>query len=143
MPYLSVGYTFSYDKYCKKTVRQFSYSSSFNISILCDKSTGYSLCTQSLQNHVLKLISSCFWQKATAIIVGWSKGHMCNNHSMHYTESLKLCNFYSIRVICACPAGCTPLLYCKDVHKYDPSGQFIAETLPLSWTTGLKVLQMC
>jgi len=84
-----------------------------------------------------------FWQKATDIVMGWSKGHMCNNHSMHYTESPKLCNFCSIHVICACPAGCTPLLYHKYVHKYDPSGQYIAETLPLSWTTGLKVLQMC
>jgi len=62
---------------------------------------------------------------------------------MHYTKSPKLCNFYSIYVIGTCPAGCMPLLYCKDIHKYDSSVQFIAETLPLLWTTGLKVLQMC
>jgi len=84
-----------------------------------------------------------FWHRATAVTVGWFKGHTCNNHSMHYTKSPKLCNFYSIYVIGTCPAGCMPLLYCKDIHKYDSSVQFIAETLPLLWTTGLKVLQMC
>jgi hypothetical protein len=40
-------------------------------------------------------------------------------------------------------AGCAPLLYCKEVHKYASSVQFIAETLPLLCKTGLKVLQMC
>jgi hypothetical protein len=95
--------------------------------------------TQScFQIGVQLFIHFLFWQRATAVIMGWFKDHTCNNHSMHYTKSLKLCNFYSIRVyvICTSPAGCTPLLYCKD-HKYDSSVQFIAETLVVdNWIRG-------
>jgi len=100
----------------------------------------HTVTTQScFEIGVQLFIHFLFWQRATAIIVGWFKGHTCNNHSMHYTKSLKLCNFYSIcvYVICTCPAGYTPLLYYKDIHKHDSSVQCIAETLPLLWTTGL------
>jgi len=97
----------------------------------------YTVTTQScFETGVQLFLHFLFWQRATAVTVGLFKGHTCNNHSMHCTKSPKLCNFYSIYVICACPAGCTPLLCCKDIHKYDSYLQFIAETVSLLWTTG-------
>ena len=147
MSSFSVGYTFSYDKCCKKKVRQFSILLPSTFPFCVSESRIQFVHTDATQScfetDVQLFFCFLFWQRATAVTVGWFKGHTCNNHSMHYTESPKLCDFYSTYVSCTCPAGCTPLLYCKDVHKYDSSVQFIEETLLVLWTTGLKVLQMC